>query len=232
MIGNLPQGSFIQGLGQMATTTAPQQPAEPFVNVGSGRLTPDEIARRRAVSQQQMATGMDFSPVGHWTQGLARVAQGLVGGLEAGRLNKADAANKAFSDQILQGLMPKGGDQTSGLSNGALIAAMTDPTVSPQVRELAQFQYERANPKAQAKYYFETNNGSQGVIDPMTGEVKIIYDDPDLKQQWVPDGFGGGNFQPIPRTSQGVMPVGPMPTFSAEDFDSAGGPQSPTAGGF
>lgn len=44
---------------------------------------------------------MDFSPVQHWTQGLARVAQGVAGQVEEGRLDRQEAADrKSAQDQL------------------------------------------------------------------------------------------------------------------------------------
>ena len=43
--------------------------------------------RDRAIGESLMASGMDYTPVGHWTQGLARLGQALVG---RRMTNKAD----------------------------------------------------------------------------------------------------------------------------------------------
>lgn len=80
--------------------------AEPFVWGGSGeRLTPEAIKRQRAVAAAMLKNGMDYSPVQHWTQGLARVAQALVGGYEEGKLDKAERANAAADSATSQALV-------------------------------------------------------------------------------------------------------------------------------
>lgn len=63
----------------------------PFIwGAGGEQLTPEQVAQKRQQAQAMREAGMDYSPVGHWTQGLARMAQGLVGGLEQRRANIAD----------------------------------------------------------------------------------------------------------------------------------------------
>lgn len=114
------------------------QGAEPFVWGDAGaRMTPDEIARRRALAAK--AGQSDYSPVSHWTQGLGRVVDGLIAGLENRKLDKAAAANTEHSQAIIKALLGGNGD--------AATAALVDPTVSDEVRGLAKMQWERANPK-------------------------------------------------------------------------------------
>lgn len=70
--------------------------AAPFLWSGSGeRLTPDAIRRQREIVNALVKQGADYSPVKHWTQGLNRVAQAMLGGYEAGELDRADKANAA-----------------------------------------------------------------------------------------------------------------------------------------
>lgn len=46
---------------------------QPFLwGQGGRRLTPEEIARQRQIADALLAP--DYSPVGHWLQGLARMA--------------------------------------------------------------------------------------------------------------------------------------------------------------
>src|SRR3546814_8379412 len=72
----------IAPVGQMQT-------AQPFTwGQGGQRLTPEDIALQRRLAAQQMQQGADFSPIGHWSQGLARVAQGLFGGIRERRADK------------------------------------------------------------------------------------------------------------------------------------------------
>ncbi len=59
------------------------------------QLTQDEIERRRAVADALMKNSVDYSPVASWTQGAARVAQGVLGALEDRSL---DRAQKDYND--------------------------------------------------------------------------------------------------------------------------------------
>ncbi|WP_133767886.1 hypothetical protein [Enterovirga rhinocerotis] len=67
---------------------------------GGERLTPEAIRRRREIANALIKGGSDYSPIGHWTQGIARVAQALVGGYEARELNRAEGANAARSQEL------------------------------------------------------------------------------------------------------------------------------------
>jgi hypothetical protein len=114
----------------MDQSTAPA--STPFQwGAGGTRLTPEQIASQRAADQQQIATGMDFSPVQSWTQGLARVAQALVGSLDSKRLDKATAANAAES-AAAAGAIGNGG-------NGQSVAAiLANPYINPGAKEAAK----------------------------------------------------------------------------------------------
>lgn len=56
--------------------------------------TPESIERRRRVADALLNIGTDFSPVGHWTQGLARVANAMAGAYGEYKLNQEEAAGK------------------------------------------------------------------------------------------------------------------------------------------
>src|SRR3546814_10123558 len=89
----------IAPVGQMQT-------AQPFTwGQGGQRLTPEDIALQRRLAAQQMQQGADFSPIGHWSQGLARVAQGLFGGVRERRADQALEAKAAESNAVLKALM-------------------------------------------------------------------------------------------------------------------------------
>jgi hypothetical protein len=76
---------------------------EPFVwGQGGQRMTPAEIDAQRAAASQKMKA--DFSPVGHWTQGLARVANNINGALEMRQADKAARANADAGAQIAYAL--------------------------------------------------------------------------------------------------------------------------------
>jgi len=74
---------------------------EPFFWGSGGEiLTDEEIRQRRKVADALAAKGTDFSPVGHWTQGLARVANALAGAVERGRLDRAEKESREYDQSI------------------------------------------------------------------------------------------------------------------------------------
>lgn len=178
---------FHQGRLTVAAPTAPsgglpsastQEPTDPFVWAEGGkRMTPADIAIARELAKGQMAAGADYSPVGHWTQGLSRVAQALLGGFEARRANKAEEANAAYSQQVMGAL-------TAGKPDlAAATRAATDPYASPQVQELGKFWMDRLAPKPSTAqpYRFEDNAGNQWELGP-DGQPRRIFTDLAPKQ--------------------------------------------------
>ncbi len=79
----------------------------PFVwGAGGAQLTPEQIAAQRKIADAMMMRAGDYSPVQSWTQGAARVAEGLVGGLRARSADVASQENAAAEAQLLASLMP------------------------------------------------------------------------------------------------------------------------------
>lgn len=75
---------------------------------GGARLTPEELAKMRQAEEERLARGIDFSPVGHWTQGLARVADALAGSFRRGQLDDAAAENSSTNSRIAEALFSGG----------------------------------------------------------------------------------------------------------------------------
>jgi len=81
-------------------------PLETFVwGAGGTRKTPEEIARDREIAAALLAQGVDTSPVGHWTQGAARVVGALGGVLKERRANKASETNAKESQSRIAALL-------------------------------------------------------------------------------------------------------------------------------
>src|SRR5258708_13499584 len=76
-------------------------------------MTPEAIAARQRVVDAMTQTAGDYSPVRSWTQGAARVAQGVVAGLEEQRINEGWEANiddeKRSTDLLLANPLLSGG---------------------------------------------------------------------------------------------------------------------------
>jgi hypothetical protein len=201
-------------------------PATPFVfGQGGQRLTPDMIAQRSRMAQGMIASGMDTSPVGSWTQGAARVAQALVGNIQQGRLDKATARNAADSQAA-----------ASSLGKGVNIAAiLANPYVDEGVKDAAKLQWQADHKNPVQPHYWETNNGSLGMIGS-DGKPVIAYQDPDAKMNFIPDGMGGGNWVAVPSTAAGSAPaltaggMPPPPTAPVGKITPIGG-GAPSRGG-
>lgn len=89
---------------------------------GFSGATPDDIKRMRELAKELSRSGMDYSPVGHWTQGLARVAQGLVGGIEERRAGEKEREGKKSAQEQLAAILAGGigdDDQAAMLEYGS-----------------------------------------------------------------------------------------------------------------
>lgn len=72
---------------------------------GGAKLTPEQLAQRRLVLKSLKDKEGDMSPVQHWTQGLARVADAFGNNIEENRLGKAETELNAYNSDILSGLL-------------------------------------------------------------------------------------------------------------------------------
>lgn len=123
----------------------PTAPQEAFTWAQGGRrLTPEmqALEQRSLLARQQG----DYSPVQHWTQGLARVADQLSAGFEQKQLDKDIAAQQASQTaQIAALIAPKDGSLPSS-PTADIAAAITSS--DPMVQKLGMARYERENPKS------------------------------------------------------------------------------------
>lgn len=79
---------------------------EPFLWGRAGaKLTPEQIARDREAADALAKGAMDYSPIGHWSQGLSRVAQGLLAGLDYRTANAAEDENATYNTDIINSLL-------------------------------------------------------------------------------------------------------------------------------
>lgn len=107
--------------------------------VGPGQalptLTPESVRRRRLLAEKMLATGMDYSPIQSPWQGAARLAQGLLGGIEEGRLDKAEREGTASANaslaSVLAGEYGGGAPAASASASAAPAAPMTGSGAAP-----------------------------------------------------------------------------------------------------
>lgn len=92
---------------------------------GGAQMTPEQIARERAIADALVAQGINTSPVGHWTQGLARVANAAAGAFRGGAADEAERTGRAdWQSRLAATLAGAGG-------GAAATAAPVNPVSSP-----------------------------------------------------------------------------------------------------
>lgn len=72
---------------------------------GGAQMTPEAIAAQRKIAQAMMQRGSDYSPVQSGWQGAARMAEGLMGGLDARMADVAERKNAAAEKELLASLI-------------------------------------------------------------------------------------------------------------------------------
>lgn len=80
-------------------------------------MTPDEVASQRRIAQALMQRGMDSSPVEHWTQALARGAQGVTGAFQNDWADTAEREGRATGDKAIADALAGKGDVKGMLAN-------------------------------------------------------------------------------------------------------------------
>lgn len=117
------------GVAVSQTTGAPPAMAAgiptpaPYSGMG-----PSEVDQRRKMATALMSQGMDASPVGHWTQGLARVLQGGLGGYYQGSANRGEKEGQAAANTQL----------TQALNSGNLESAVGGMLSNPYSADVGQ----------------------------------------------------------------------------------------------
>lgn len=110
---------------------------------GGAALTPEELAQARLMEARALAKGIDTSPVGHWTQGAARVADAIAGAFRRGALDKAGAANEAYDADLLSSIsgaafpssVAEGGSTFAPAATGVPSGVSGSVDVSPDIKE-------------------------------------------------------------------------------------------------
>ncbi len=118
-----------------------------FVGAGGRKVTPEQLERERKLAQSMISAGVDFSPVGHWTQGAARMMSALAGNIKQARADNAEKAGiedaaKKFAGLDLGSLLGGGAAYPSAVAGGAspTSGAATGTTIAstPQAAEIKQ----------------------------------------------------------------------------------------------
>lgn len=107
----------------------PRNPLESFIWGSGGRaMTPEQVAREREIAAALTDQGADFSPVGHWLQGAARLGHSAAGAFRDWRASEGERAGReGFSDRWSSvfggGESPVAEALSDGVSSPALDAA-------------------------------------------------------------------------------------------------------------
>lgn len=97
---------------------------------GGAQMTPEQIARERAIADALVAQGINTSPVGHWTQGLARVANAAAGAFRGGAADEAERTGRSdWQSRLASTLAGTGSGGATGAT--APVAAVPAGAVSP-----------------------------------------------------------------------------------------------------
>jgi hypothetical protein len=84
---------------------ATQNTLEAFIwGAGGSKKTPEEIARDKEIAAEMLMKAGNTSPVEHWTQGAARVADALSGVIKQKRAERAGEENATYNQGILSEL--------------------------------------------------------------------------------------------------------------------------------
>jgi hypothetical protein len=133
--------------GQMQPQQVLREPPPTAAQDASGR-TPAQVAKERAIAEAMIGQGMDYSPVASWTQGAARLANALVGGLQQRRADSEEAEGRAGFKTKLEAYQKSLGDPS--LSKADQIAQelglVDDPWASEGARGFVNAQIARNNP--------------------------------------------------------------------------------------
>lgn len=209
-----------------------QPAAEPFVwGAGGAKLTPDQVAALRA--QGEAMTQGDYSPVGHWLQGLGRVADNIDGAFRLKRAERMEGENAARDADFAEAI-------ASGRVDDATIArVLMDPNAGSGVKQFAGMEYQRRQPKASAPTEIEKlmlargipqgspewNKTLEAVITGKTDPFTVIQAQGGTfmgPQSLVQQALQGGGGQ-----ASGAQPGGEPPAVLPPDFDFGdGGPAS------
>lgn len=74
-------------------------------DVDSGSYSPESLKLRRSLAEAMMSQGMQSGPVGHWSQGVNRMVQAMLGGYQLGELERKEGAAQKAGNEALLGLL-------------------------------------------------------------------------------------------------------------------------------
>ena len=156
------------------------------------QVTPEDVSARRKLAMALREKGMDTSPVGHWTQGLARVISALAGNMQEGYANEEAAKGRETDSKLVAALLGQSSDATepakASVGTMPTQSGYVDPKVAslgPNASSLSSGQDDVYNTRVPAA--IRTNNpGAQWM-----GPTAMAYGA--TGKQTLNDGLGRGN---------------------------------------
>lgn len=139
-----PPPSSPSGSPAMAGTSLPQSGVA--VNAGD---TPEQVAYNRRLAQTLMGQGTDTSPVQHWTQALARVVQGGVGGMWQNQARNSERSGQQAATEALKSALT-GSNPAAAVASG-LSTPYGAQMLGPMAGQIVQSQIQQNTPRAKAE---------------------------------------------------------------------------------
>ena len=202
----------------------------------NGRMTPSMIEKRRKLADAQLQAGLDFSPVGSWTQGLARMANAGIGAYSIRKGEDAERSGMASAREKLMRAL------SGNMDDATMMDAINDPFMSSAGQGLLSKQWDQAHetpdPNKALNQSILQNQVDQidhqkAYRNSLPPDQQLLYDrDPkayvefDNKKREADLNVGifdGSNGQPAAGTAQPIPQPMQQPT---EPLPVAGGPGS------
>lgn len=123
-------------------------PNSAFIWGGSGvPMTPEEVEQARLLERRAQSKGIDTSPVSHWSQGAARVADAIAGAFRRGALEKAAGENATYDQGLLSSIIGGGAAYPSSVAAGGSPTAPAATGVSSEAPVIKAKLLERGIPE-------------------------------------------------------------------------------------
>ena len=218
--------------GMPVTASAPQggqgggagpKMADPTY-AGYAGMSPEDIARNRKIAEMLASQATDASPVGHWTQALARALQGGIAGMYEGRASKGERERRDYiakalaSDPSMANLSPgmraviaQNPDMMTAVA-GKVVGNALDPNAGLNRRLLEAKVKSAENPSTDdiREFEYAKARGYPGSLqDWMT--LKRTKAGGDYAKQLVYGTDAQGNVIPMQAGSQGDLVASKLP---------------------
>lgn len=172
----------------------------PSFVIPAGETSPEALERKRKMAEALLAQAGDTSPIGHWSQGAARMVQALMGGIGMGRANSQEsearsAATKQFMEAVQGGgqeaLMGAMGNQFQNPGQQRILEALFSDQLKRQRPDWKMFEgaggdqmrFNQNDPNSRPELFYDAPDepkppisGEQSWIDPNT--FKPLYTPP------------------------------------------------------